>query len=160
MKESVYDRIPLHTACMNNASDDVIKLLLVYYPEGAKVADNDGRLPLHYALSNSATVEVVKTLLKAHPLAVQEADTNGWLPIHVACCRGASAEVVHMLLKEFPETALCRTKKDTTPEMFVKKLHYRNEDEVSNVLEMAIHFNRSSEKTSPQERLTYQARTA
>eukprot|EP00586_Coscinodiscus_wailesii_P012670 CAMPEP_0172514370 /NCGR_PEP_ID=MMETSP1066-20121228/259637_1 /TAXON_ID=671091 /ORGANISM="Coscinodiscus wailesii, Strain CCMP2513" /LENGTH=86 /DNA_ID=CAMNT_0013295009 /DNA_START=212 /DNA_END=469 /DNA_ORIENTATION=- len=85
MPESVYDRLPLHIACLNNASFEVIELLLSYYVYGARKQDNEGRLPLHYALSNMASTEVIEALINAFPEGATTADIRGWYPIHVAC---------------------------------------------------------------------------
>lgn len=155
--ESVYDRIPLHTACMNNASLGVIRVLLSNYKNGAQVQDSDGRTALHYALSNSAPLEVIKMLLDAFPKGVKVTDDNGWLPIHVACIRGASTDVVRLLVRDYPETACCRTAKKTSPTMIVKSCGYQNELEVLDVLDLAM---RLWEKVSWQKYRSMQALSA
>ncbi len=45
MKETSYERLPLHCACRKNANAKVVKLLLSRYREGALIADVLGRLP-------------------------------------------------------------------------------------------------------------------
>ena len=72
-------------------------LLLEDYPEGALVADADGRLPMHWAAEGSpenvgrmlkadqeAMLEMVKALHQAHPDAVRLQDHDGLLPLHCA----------------------------------------------------------------------------
>jgi hypothetical protein len=45
MKESSYERLPIHCACRKNANVQVVKLLLTGFTEGALMADILGRLP-------------------------------------------------------------------------------------------------------------------
>jgi ankyrin repeat protein len=64
--DTKYSELPLHCAC--RAADngqpklDAVLLLLEDYPEGALVADADGRLPMHWAAEGSpdATGRMIK----------------------------------------------------------------------------------------------------
>jgi ankyrin repeat protein len=42
-------QLPLHHACLNNASLDVIQLLVETWPDAVKEKNNKGQLPLHHA---------------------------------------------------------------------------------------------------------------
>eukprot|EP00586_Coscinodiscus_wailesii_P001076 CAMPEP_0172481514 /NCGR_PEP_ID=MMETSP1066-20121228/7441_1 /TAXON_ID=671091 /ORGANISM="Coscinodiscus wailesii, Strain CCMP2513" /LENGTH=251 /DNA_ID=CAMNT_0013243877 /DNA_START=19 /DNA_END=774 /DNA_ORIENTATION=+ len=137
-RESAYDRLPLHIACLHNSSSDVIQLLLRHGVTAAGIVDADGRLPLHYALSNAAPFEVIKALVTAYPQGVRVADSLGWLPIHVACCRCASLDVVTVLLGACPTTAALTTDKGRTPAMLAKRFNRRNGDEVADLLEASL----------------------
>mmetsp|Transcript_16088 Transcript_16088/g.20023 ORF Transcript_16088/g.20023 Transcript_16088/m.20023 type:complete len:256 (+) Transcript_16088:81-848(+) len=136
MRESAYHRLPLHIACINNASFDVIHLLLTYYRDGVRESDDFGRLPLHYALSNGCGVEVIRALVNAYPAATMTADVNQWLPVHVACYRGTSAEVMRLLLMDYPETASCVTKKKNSPVNILRTKHYDDDPEVIRIMRL------------------------
>ena len=114
-KESAYQRIPLQIACRSDASPDVVKRLLEYYPEGAAVDDNLGRLAIHYRLSNGADDETIGALLKACPGSARAFDRRGWLPLHVAASVGASPHVIQSLVEAHPEAVLLATIKGSTP---------------------------------------------
>jgi len=160
MKESVYKRLPLHIACMENASFNVIKLLLSYNMNGSSAQDTQGRLPLHYALSNAAPIEVITALIQAYPKGVNVTDSSGWLPIHVACYCCSSLEVITMLLGASPQTATLKTDKGRTPMMFVKKCNKRNRQDVVNLLEMASHAAQANRTPRNKEQMAKYAMSA
>ena len=114
-KESAYRRIPLHIACRSDASPDVVKRLLKYYPEGAAADDSLGRLPIHYRLSNGADDETIDALLKSCPGSARAFDRRGWLPLHVAASVGASPHVIQSLVEAYPDAVLLATNKGSTP---------------------------------------------
>eukprot|EP00560_Eucampia_antarctica_P007164 CAMPEP_0197824582 /NCGR_PEP_ID=MMETSP1437-20131217/1802_1 /TAXON_ID=49252 ORGANISM="Eucampia antarctica, Strain CCMP1452" /NCGR_SAMPLE_ID=MMETSP1437 /ASSEMBLY_ACC=CAM_ASM_001096 /LENGTH=399 /DNA_ID=CAMNT_0043424265 /DNA_START=52 /DNA_END=1248 /DNA_ORIENTATION=+ len=51
VERNVQGQLPLHTACINGASFEVIIALAEAYPRAVSVADNDGRFPLHHYLT-------------------------------------------------------------------------------------------------------------
>ena len=48
----------MHVAAANEASVDIVRLLLAAYPEGTTRRDQDGEMPLHVAAANEAPAEV------------------------------------------------------------------------------------------------------
>eukprot|EP00586_Coscinodiscus_wailesii_P004124 CAMPEP_0172486246 /NCGR_PEP_ID=MMETSP1066-20121228/14736_1 /TAXON_ID=671091 /ORGANISM="Coscinodiscus wailesii, Strain CCMP2513" /LENGTH=311 /DNA_ID=CAMNT_0013252077 /DNA_START=138 /DNA_END=1073 /DNA_ORIENTATION=+ len=125
-REHTFERLPLHIACINSASDDVILTLLSYYKQAAEDKDIAGRVPLHYACCNDVSVNVIKALLEAYPEATVTKDDTGWLPVHVACSSGASLEVIKALLLSRPQTIIAKTKKGSTPLMCSKQGNCHN----------------------------------
>jgi len=121
-KEKFFDRLPIHISIQNEASLEVIDLLLARYPEGAMSKDALGRLPLHYAMSHKAPAEVVKSILAAFPASAGVEDKNGWIPIHVASNFGAALDIIEILLEAFPGSTLVKTKKGSNA---VKLAHKR-----------------------------------
>lgn len=73
MVRDKYGRLPLHYAIENDASNDVIELLLIYYPWSAAQPDDDGWYPLHMACRRSSTSRhVLHKLVEAWPPAVSK----------------------------------------------------------------------------------------
>lgn len=129
-REHTFERLPLHIACINSASEDVILTLLSFYKQAAEERDIAGRIPLHYACCNDVSVEVIKSLLEAFPEGASVRDDMGWLPVHVACSSGASLDVIKMLLCADPKTIVSKTKKQSTPLMCAKQGSSHNMAEV------------------------------
>ena len=71
-------RYALHIACQNNASVDVVKLLINMYPDALSLKDKFGLLPIHFACSDDASMEVIKLLLRSAPNSIFQKDTRGW----------------------------------------------------------------------------------
>jgi hypothetical protein len=133
-REHTFERLPLHIACINSASDDVILSLLSYYKQAAEDKDIAGRVPLHYACCNDVSINVIKALLEAYPEATITKDDTGWLPVHVACSSGASLEVIRALLLARPQTIIAKTKKGSTPLMCSKQGNCHNMTKVISFL--------------------------
>lgn len=121
MREDAFHRVPLHIACLTNASVDVVECLLRYYPEGARCKDSIGRLPIHYACAHDVEEEIIEMLIRAFPASAGCSDNNGWLPLHVACRRGLSVEVIRRLIHCFPPSIDMLTKKGSTALMCARK---------------------------------------
>eukprot|EP00586_Coscinodiscus_wailesii_P019090 CAMPEP_0172518438 /NCGR_PEP_ID=MMETSP1066-20121228/290827_1 /TAXON_ID=671091 /ORGANISM="Coscinodiscus wailesii, Strain CCMP2513" /LENGTH=359 /DNA_ID=CAMNT_0013300841 /DNA_START=80 /DNA_END=1160 /DNA_ORIENTATION=- len=122
-REHNFERLPLHIACINNASDDVILTLLSHYKQAAKGKDVAGRVPLHYACCNDVSINVIKALLEACPEATATKDHAGWLPVHVACSSGASLEVVKALLLNDVSINVIKALLEACPEATATKDH-------------------------------------
>jgi ankyrin repeat protein len=45
--------LPLHYACANDASEEVLNLLVAEYPESTTIVDKRKRTPLHFALGRT-----------------------------------------------------------------------------------------------------------
>ncbi|KAG7344376.1 ankyrin repeat domain protein [Nitzschia inconspicua] len=77
--------LPLHHACANGASDDVIQYLLSKYPEAVSVADeNEHMLPLHLTCKVGASEDIFMLLLSHYPEAASSKDDFGRLPLDYA----------------------------------------------------------------------------
>merc|ERR1711862_507706 len=120
--DSLFKRLPLHVACLNGASSDVIRELLGAYKNGAQHKMKDGQIPLHYACGSGASKDTILELVKAYPEGARCQDNNGWLPIHLACLQNASADVIQLLLEIYPESVTIRTNRGNTPIQCLKTL--------------------------------------
>lgn len=100
--------LPLHLACRTLADhDDVFRLLLDSYPEGAAVPDQDDTLPVAYACLNHASLSVIRLLLDFNPSSA-EFRSKGYNLLHF-CFRAplnteapAKMEVIELLLQRCP----------------------------------------------------------
>lgn len=96
--------LPLHYACKNKASSEVIESLLLHYPEAAHVPIQGTKaLPLHIALRQSPIDSaVVFILLDAFPKAASMGQSQGRLPLHIAISSGAPLKVIRRLIEIHP----------------------------------------------------------
>jgi ankyrin repeat protein len=110
--------LPLHHACANGASTEVLKLLCEQHPTGKLHQDNQNRTPLHfYATRNSdhpATMAINAELL-ADTGAAELADRGGMLPMHYACAYGTDPAVLAVLSDAYPESLEAKENKWRTP---------------------------------------------
>lgn len=116
-RESYFGRLPLHVACLKNASLQCIQELLRSYPIACLVQDRFGRLPLHYALSNGAPFEVVQELVETSPNSARIKEKNGWLPLHVACHMGMPDSILLLLLNVHPNGAMTKNRRGLPPKL-------------------------------------------
>ena len=93
-----YGSTPLHWACENGASVEVVQYLI---SKGVKVnqPNKGGWTPLHYACANGASLEVVKLLISKGANIHQKNDESE-TPLHYACENGAPLEVVQLLISK------------------------------------------------------------
>ena len=95
--------LPIHVACREAASKDVIDLILENEYESTNVADCEGRLPLHLAASNSGIdIKIVKDLIDINEKATRTPDDFGLLPLHWACSKNASPLIIESLIQAYP----------------------------------------------------------
>jgi len=104
--------IPLTLACKNNASADVVKLLLDGYPNGVNHRDLTGKTPLLQLLTSpfefddyekgAANMADVVRLLCSHGAANVQAE-DGKYPIHFASAFGYPTSVISVLAEFFPD---------------------------------------------------------
>mmetsp|Transcript_18583 Transcript_18583/g.25573 ORF Transcript_18583/g.25573 Transcript_18583/m.25573 type:complete len:260 (-) Transcript_18583:162-941(-) len=144
-EESAYRRTPLHIACRNLSSGEVIFTLLHHDKEAAAHQDNMGRIPLHYALSNGGTVEMVRALVEASPNTVTATDRAGWTPLHVACNQHCTLDIVEYLLKQDPEGVILRTNCGSDPVGLVTKADSPDKEKILEILK--AEENKQSKKT-------------
>eukprot|EP00977_Amphora_coffeiformis_P013050 scaffold3339_cov174-Amphora_coffeaeformis.AAC.18 len=95
--------LPLHYACLHQASFDVVSYLVEKYSEATRVTNAEHQTPLHQACrSKKVRLEVVELLLQHYPCAAQLADLSGYTPLHLAIRYGASIDVLAALQASSP----------------------------------------------------------
>ena len=103
MKNSAGD-LPIHVACREGASNEVIEELLMgdgY--ESAQVEDCEGRLPLHLAVGNKTiSLKTIQTLISVYDRAARTPDDFSLLPLHWACSKNSSAQIIEALIQAYP----------------------------------------------------------
>lgn len=77
----------MHFACIKCGGVEIIRDLLEYFPNAAKVPDYKGCFPIHYA-SIYGTVEEVSILFNAYPKAIRKKDKMGRTPYELAKASG------------------------------------------------------------------------
>lgn len=99
-----YGFSPIHSACAENASLDVVKLLSEKIePETFFSLDNEGDTPLHLACANQSTIEVVKFVLeKTTPEMLLLKTKRIKTPLHLACVFRAPLNVIQLLVEKTP----------------------------------------------------------
>jgi hypothetical protein len=95
--------LPLHYACLHQASYEVVHFLTELYAEATRVTNAEHQTPLHLACrSKDCKLAVVELLLKHYPTAAQLADLSGFTPLHLACQYGASLAILQALQASSP----------------------------------------------------------
>lgn len=111
--------LPLHHACANGASKDVLKLLTDAYPAGKTKQDSQNRTPLHFYLTqradNSAAMASNMRDYLADSGAAELPDVGGMLPMHYACAYGVSPAVLEVLKDAYPDSLIAKENKGRTP---------------------------------------------
>ena len=134
-------RLPLHIACRNKVSLEVIRYLVDQCPDSLMVKEKEGRLPLYIAWKNNASLEIIYYLVQQYPNSVmvnendgslppleliqcmveqnpeflKAKDKEGRLPLHHACWNEESLEVVHYLVEQYPESINIKSDNGHTP---------------------------------------------
>jgi len=75
--------LPLHATCVFRAPLSLIEALIVAYPDGPSLIDDQGMLPIHLACRNGASRGVVMTLLNANPASINVKDKKGRTPLNL-----------------------------------------------------------------------------
>jgi Ankyrin repeats (3 copies) len=110
--------LPLHHACANGASHEVIKILVDAYPAGKVTQDTQNRTPLHFYAtrnSDSPTIMAANTELLSDSGAATLMDRSGMLPIHYACAYGTHPAVLKVLAKVYPVSLHAKEHNGRTP---------------------------------------------
>ena len=104
------DWSPLHYACKNKRMDpEIVRLLLVWWPESVNHREDRGRLPLHMlcetiSIDETSSLAILDLLVAAAPLSATIADPFGCLPIHRASESGRSYPFCKRLIDAWPES--------------------------------------------------------
>jgi len=136
--------LPLHIACREGASKEVINFMLVrekntYNSSNEK--DCEGRLALHLAASKSGTdVQVIKDLAEVNAKAARTPDDFGLLPLHWACSKNASKAVVEALLDVYPYANETKDSYGRTPIALVKLSENKEKDAIIELLSQDVSY--------------------
>jgi Ion transport protein/Ankyrin repeats (3 copies) len=110
--------LPLHHACANGASPEVIKILADAYPAGKVTQDTQNRTPLHFYAtrnSDSPAVMAANADILSDSGAATLMDRSGMLPIHYACAYGTHPAVLKVLAKVYPVSLHAKENNGRTP---------------------------------------------
>mmetsp|Transcript_12589 Transcript_12589/g.19155 ORF Transcript_12589/g.19155 Transcript_12589/m.19155 type:complete len:867 (-) Transcript_12589:550-3150(-) len=118
--------LPLHHACANGASGEVLKILVDAFPESPVAQDSRQRTPLHFAFfradvrsqdtheeAGRSMAAIVSLLCESGAASLD--DENGMLPLHYACAYGTSVAVLEVLIDAYPESVIARERMGRTP---------------------------------------------
>lgn len=110
--------LPLHHACANGASTEVLQVLTTANPDSKIVQDNQNRTPLHFYATRNAdnpTSMATNVELLSDTGAAELPDRGGMLPMHYACAYGTSPLVLKVLANAYPESLFAKENKGRTP---------------------------------------------
>jgi ankyrin repeat protein len=140
----VHGWLPLHHACANGASPEVLKILIDAYPQGKVAQDDQGRTPLHFYVTRSSD-NVANMVLNAQLLCSDQGtgsgdatdastaaappstlmmpgvsaatlpDRGGMLPMHYACAYGTHPGVLDVLANVHPASLIAKERHGRTP---------------------------------------------
>jgi len=110
--------LPLHHACVNGSSGEVLQILTMAYPEGKTKQDSQNRTPLHFYLThhidNGAEMAVNMGFL-ADSGAAELPDVGGMLPMHYASAYGTHEAVLRVLAEAYPDSLIAKENKGRSP---------------------------------------------
>jgi ankyrin repeat protein len=110
--------LPLHHACANGASGEVLQILTDAYPEGKTKQDSQNRTPLHFFLTQrteNSNFMASNMQCLADSGAAELPDVGGMLPMHYACAYGVSPAVLEVLKDAYPDSLIAKENKGRTP---------------------------------------------
>jgi len=108
---------PLHAACqLPHVDEEVIKLLLFAFPEGASAKNKAGKLALHFAAANVRSLDTIILVYSAFKNAVLEKEgKNNSKPLHYACAFQAPLPIVQFFAEMHPHALEERNKQGDLP---------------------------------------------
>jgi len=110
--------LPLHHACANGATGEVLRILTEAYPEGKTKQDSQLRTPLHFYLtqrSDNPNAMAQNMTFLSNTGAAELPDVGGMLPMHYACAYGVSPAVLAVLADAYPDSIHAKENKGRTP---------------------------------------------
>jgi hypothetical protein len=113
-------KYPLNLAIHNNATADVIRLLLAADPTVTSLPDGDeNQGSLHILLRQQRNrhdiLPLVDSCLLAHPTCAQIKDIHGCFPLHTAVYHEAELDVIRHLVIIYPEALQIQNRHQETP---------------------------------------------
>jgi len=94
--------LPIHMAVMYSASIEVIRMLILRYPEGVRIPCV-GYLALHEALRNNLPFDTISLLLSSYPESAQSLTDNGETPLHFAALYCDDHRTLSLILSLYPD---------------------------------------------------------
>jgi len=140
--------LPLHHACANGTSTEVLRLLTDAYPAGKVHQDKQNRTPLHFYATRNSDIPVVMTAnaaLLADSGAAELSDHGGMLPMHYACAYGTHPVVLQVLGTVFPGSLVAKENKGRTPMHLAMVNAHR--DSSPGVISFLLHEHAASKAT-------------
>jgi len=93
--------LPIHIACIEEASLSTLKPLSHSYPQGLSATDNDGNLPLHWIFHAHSSIDILELFLTTNENTngLKQPNNSGSLPLHRACvsCDVPYSIITHVL---------------------------------------------------------------
>lgn len=130
---------PLHYACENQPSVDVISTLIKANPAALeRRQEPGGQLPLHAACTWGASPDVIQALLIALSSCAEMKDFLSNLPLHCACYSGADTKVIELLLSAYPQSVWPRNHQGSSAVDIVRRLSHGNRKETLHLLERTM----------------------
>jgi hypothetical protein len=136
-------KYPLNLAIHNNATADVIRMLLEADPTVTSLPDgveNQGSLHilLHQQRNRSDILPLVDSFLLAHPICAQIQDKNGCVPLHLAVYHQAELDTVRHLIMVYPEALQVQNRRQQTPVTMATQLHSICSDAIATYLSESL----------------------
>ena len=99
-KPNDFGNLPLHCALLNEkkrCSEDIIQMLLKFWPQSPSFQNKMGDSPLHCAVKRANSLKIVELLLDGNHGAVLTLNNDGLSPLDIAQRNEASFEVFDLL---------------------------------------------------------------
>jgi hypothetical protein len=121
-------KYPLNLAIHNNATADVIRMLLEADPTVTSLPDGvENQGSLHILLRQQRNrrdiLSLVDSFLLAHPICAQIQDKSGCVPLHLAVFHQAELDTVRHLIMVYPEALQMQNRRQQTPVAMATQLH-------------------------------------
>jgi hypothetical protein len=142
MADETY-KYPLNLAIHNNATADVIRLLLEADPTVTSLPDGDeNQGSLHILLrqqrNRNDILPLVDSFLLAHPICAQIQDKKRCVPLHTAVYHQAELDTVRHIVMVYPEALQMQNHRQQTPVAMAMQLHAICSDTVATFLSESL----------------------
>jgi hypothetical protein len=136
-------KYPLNLAIHNNASADVIRLLLEADPTVTSLPDGDENqgslhILLHQQHKRNDILPLVDSFLLAHPRCAQIQDKKKCVPLHTAVYHQAELDTIRHLVMVYPEAMQMQNRCQQTPVVMAIQLHAICSDTVATFLSESL----------------------
>lgn len=111
----LFDNLPIHTACSNGASYQVIRCLVEAWPGSLKTVGSEQDTPLSLACIVSADLDILQYLGNKWNGAFLVPNKRHKRPLHVICARTPSLAVVQYMVDAAPQVLTTRDKSRDLP---------------------------------------------
>lgn len=119
--------LPIHTYCGSDwsiLSQEVLQLLINFYPDSVRIFDNYGNLPMHLVCHNEEqrsahreTLDAIRFLANSYPAACSTPENVGHLPLHIVCqdCQEEDIRLIQLLIDLCPKSVETLDKGELLP---------------------------------------------